>query len=103
MTDNISTCASPEAANWRAIFAACMAHCDTNLFLVRVWSVTADDENEHKGADDRADDNEDSDRNAKAKWQGKVQRVTDGEVQRFDNLQGLVDLLLTMLSRGVDR
>jgi len=61
----------------------------TDLFLVRVWT-------EVEGGDDasRCDDHA----ACKAEWHGRVQRVTDGEVRPFDNLQALASLLLDMLS-----
>jgi hypothetical protein len=55
-----------------------------NLYLVRLW------------AQDR--EVEDSANPGNANWQGRVQRVIDGESHQFDNLQGLVNLLLQMLS-----
>ena len=55
-----------------------------NLYLVRLW------------AQDR--EGEDSAIPGSANWQGRVQRVIDGESHQFDSLQGLVDLLLQMLS-----
>jgi hypothetical protein len=67
----------------------------TDLFLVRVWTEAKDD-----GAGYGSDDAKGSDQReaCTAEWQGKVQRVTDGEVRRFDTLQALTGLLLEMLS-----
>ena len=69
----------------------------TDLFLVRVWTDERD-----AAADDDGDGDNASDREAgKAEWHGRVQRVVDGEVRRFDSLQALANLLLEMLS-GLD-
>jgi hypothetical protein len=59
-----------------------------NLYLVRLWAQDQDIEG----------DASDSATPGSANWQGRVQRVIDGESHQFDNLQGLVDLLLQMLS-----
>ncbi len=58
----------------------------TNLFLVRLWNEGTSDEEENSTGE--------------VEWHGRVQRVIDGEAYRFDNLQGLVDLLLKMLSES---
>ena len=58
----------------------------TNLFLVRVWTEGAV--------------GEDGNGTGEAEWHGRVQRVIDGEAHQFDNLQGLVELLLKMLSES---
>ncbi len=54
----------------------------TNLYLVRVWDEGGSEGNS----------------GGRAMWQGRVQRVVDGESHPFSNMQGLVDLLLEMLS-----
>lgn len=60
----------------------------TNLFLVRIWAEDAGD----KGGNT----------SSKTDWQGKVQRVIDGESHPFSSLQDLLDLLLEMLSSAGD-
>lgn len=52
----------------------------SDLFLVRMWAEESDD-----GTN-------------KVEWHGKVQRVVDGEFHGFSDWQGLVDLLMAMLS-----
>ena len=59
-------------------------HRRTNLFLVRVWADQGSDEDENSGGE--------------KEWHGRVQLVVDGESHRFDDLQGLVDMLREMLS-----
>jgi hypothetical protein len=57
----------------------------TDLFLLRVWA-----EDVHG-------------RNGEVAWRGKVQRVADGETHLFSDWQGLVALLLAMLSKKEGR
>jgi hypothetical protein len=64
----------------------------TDLFLVRVWTEA------EVGGDGNGDVGANAREAGKAEWHGRVQRVTDGEVRRFDNLQALTNLLLDMLS-----
>lgn len=52
----------------------------SNLFLVRLW------------AKDMGEEITD------IRWRGKVLRVLDGESHEFSSLQGLVDVLLAMVS-----
>jgi len=60
----------------------------SDLFLVRLWVKDA---------------NNSSDKNDKAECHGKVQRVVDGQSREFDSWQGLVDLLVVMLSSSKGR
>jgi hypothetical protein len=57
----------------------------SNLFLVRLWSRDSNDGSKAGGD------------SGQVQWQGKVQRVVDGEAHQFTSLQGLVDWLLIML------
>ncbi len=50
----------------------------SNLFLVRLWEEETEE--------------------GEREWCGKVQRVVDGESHQFRDWQGLVELLLVMLS-----
>lgn len=59
----------------------------TDLFLLRVWLV---DSSDVTGSDVTGSD-------ARTEWHGRVQRVVDGEVHRFDDWAGLVELLTEML------
>ncbi len=59
----------------------------SNLFLVRVWSISNDGE---------------SDDNDKIEWGGKIQRVVNGEAHQFTSLQGLMELLEAMASNDND-
>jgi hypothetical protein len=61
----------------------------TDLFLVRVWARKAGDAPSGGSAGSGSVANE---------WSGKVRRVVDGEAHRFEDLQGLVSILLMMLS-----
>ncbi len=58
----------------------------TDLFLVRLWS---------KDNTDGSNAGKDSEQ---VEWQGKVQRVVDGEAHPFSSLQDLVNVLLVMLA-----
>ena len=57
----------------------------SNLFLVRLWP-----RNTSKGSD-------------KIECHGKVQRVVDGQSQQFDSWEGLVDVLMIMVSSNKGR
>ena len=57
----------------------------SDLFLVRLWARDAGE-----GSDT-------------VECQGKVQRVVDGQSHQFDSWQGLVDLLVVMLSSNKGR
>jgi len=61
----------------------------TDLFLVRVWARKAGDA---PGGDSARSGS------GTIEWSGKVRRVVDGESHRFEDLQGLVNILLMMLS-----
>ena len=52
----------------------------SNLFLVRVWT-----RNSHDGS-------------GEPEWEGKVQRVVDGESHQFNDWQGLGDQIVGMLT-----
>ena len=54
----------------------------TELFLVRVWTRSSDD-----GSGDIED----------IEWEGKVQRVTNGETHEFSSWQSLKECFLAML------
>ncbi len=54
----------------------------SDLFLVRLWT---------EGGDDGS---------GKVEWHGKVQHVVDGEAHPFSGWQGLIELLLAMLSNN---
>ncbi len=56
-----------------------------DLFLVRLWSKDKDGSNAGRDSGPVA-------------WQGKVQRIVDGEAHLFSSLQGLTDWLLVMLA-----
>lgn len=69
----------------------------TDLFLVRIWT---------KGAKtDIADVNgEYTDESISTlEWRGTVQRAVDGEAYQFNDLQGLLDLLVAMLKNNKRR
>jgi hypothetical protein len=72
----------------------------TDLFLVRIWT---------KGAEGMVGDNPDvNDESAgegvgKLEWRGTVQRPVDGEVHQFSSWQGLLDLLVAMISNNKGR
>ena len=61
----------------------------TDLFLVRVWL--------RKARDTQAGDSARSG-SGTIEWSGNVRRVVDGESHRFDDLPGLLSILLMMLS-----
>jgi hypothetical protein len=65
----------------------------TNLFLVRVWV-------EEEQAAGEAGTGSDAGKveSAKTVCKGSVQRVVNGELYRFEDLQGLPDVLAQMLS-----
>jgi hypothetical protein len=74
----------------------------TDLFLVRVWR----DETGDHAADDGSGTGNGAGNgagNGKTEWQGKLQRVVDGESHQFDSWQGLVELLLAMLTKNEGR
>ena len=55
----------------------------TELFLARVWLRVGSRGEVHRSADG---------------WGGRVQRVVDGETHEFSDWQGMVDLIVKMLS-----
>jgi len=67
----------------------------TDLFLVRIWTRGASDgtsDEVEAGGDDAGEST------GTLEWQGQVQRAGDGEAYQFNSWQGLLDLLLAMLS-----
>ena len=69
----------------------------SDLFLVRIWS-------EDRGVEDASDGALGGEEViTKLRWHGRVQRTVDGEAHQFDSWQGLVDLLLAMLSNNKGR
>lgn len=71
------------------------AYTHTDLFLVRIWTRGAG-----SATDDGADHGMEAGREAipEIQWRGTVQRAVDGEAHQFSSWQGLLDLLLVMLS-----
>lgn len=65
----------------------------TDLFLVRIWAQEGPDEDECSRVEGEG----------AVKWQGRVQRVVDGEAYQFNGWQGLTDLLLAMVSGTVGK
>ena len=80
----------------------------SDLFLVRLWTTDASEEpgdtkwdgGTYRG---RADSIEKSASGPARKWWGKVQRAVSGESHEFADLQGLLELLKTMLSESTRR
>jgi len=69
----------------------------TDLFLVRIWTkgaegIAGDDTGINGEPEDEAD--------GKPEWRGTVQRAVDGEAHQFSSWQGLLDLLVTMVSNN---
>lgn len=77
--------------------SAYQPHRPTDLFLVRLWRDEAKDTGDNGREGDSSSDGNTTE------WQGKVQRVVDGESHQFRGWQGLVDLMLSMLSSNKGR
>ena len=72
----------------------------TDLFLVRIWTRGAT-EDISAGADPNGEFEDGSTR--MVEWRGTVQRAVDGEAHQFSSGQGLLDLLVAMLSNNKGR
>lgn len=72
----------------------------TDLFLVRIWSKGGDTGTGDKVGADAQDGKE---RAGELELRGQVQRVVDGEAHQFNSWQGLLDVLLAMLSTNKGR